>query len=319
MYSRPSHPQQENTHRALAYIGHEVHCIDQNPQVIESLSDGRVPIHEPGVKELLAMHLPLSFGGWDSFDPRSDVVFIAVGTPCKPNGDADLTYVEAVAAEIGQRMDEKPYLTVVVKSTVPLGSARRVESIITAALREREINTRLDVASNPEFLREGSALYDTFYPDRIVVGANKTFSANVLRELYTPILEQTFTHPAGVPRPQTNKLPVFITTTATSAELIKYAANAFLAMKISFINEFAGLAEHVGADITEVANINSSPCSRSSGAPPSASWASPLNHTPTTPGTPPFWPSPNAWSTSEPPSRRTTRWPSPPSNRSTQI
>ncbi|MBU4554197.1 MAG: UDP-glucose/GDP-mannose dehydrogenase family protein [Candidatus Desulforudis sp.] len=238
---------------ALAYIGHEVHCIDQNPQVIESLSDGRVPIHEPGIKELLAMHLPLSFGGWDSFDPQSDVVFIAVCTPCKPNGDADLTYVEAVAAEIGRRMDEKPYLTVVVKSTVPLGSARRVESIITAALRERQINTRLDVASNPEFLREGSALYDTFYPDRIVVGANKTFSANVLRELYTPILEQTFAHPAGVREPQTNKLPVFITTTATSAELIKYAANAFLAMKISFINEFAGLAEHVGADITEVA------------------------------------------------------------------
>ena len=126
---------------------------------------------------------------------------IAVGTPCKPNGDADLTYVEAVAAEIGRRIEEKPCLTVVVNSTVPLGSARRVESIITAVLREREINTRLDVASNPEFLREGSALYDTFYPDRIVVGANKTFSANVLRELYTPILEQTFAHPAGVREP----------------------------------------------------------------------------------------------------------------------
>lgn len=238
---------------ALAYIGHKVLCIDNNPAVVESLSNGRVPIHEPGVKELLAMNLPLSFGGWDSFNSDSDVVFIAVGTPRKSNGDADLTYVEAVAAEIGRRIEEKPHLTVVVKSTVPLGTARRVESIIETLLKERQINTRLCVASNPEFLREGSALYDTFYPDRVVVGANESFAVNTLRELYTPLLEQTFPHPMSISRPQQPKLPVFLTTTPTSAELIKYASNAFLAMKISFINEFAGLAEHVGADITEVA------------------------------------------------------------------
>ncbi len=238
---------------ALAYIGHEVKCIDQNPALVECLSDGRVPIHEPGVKELLAMNPPLSFGDWESFDPNPDVIFIAVGTPRKENGDADLAYVEAVAAEIGQRVDEKNHLTVVVKSTVPLGSARRVESIITANLRERYVTTRLAVASNPEFLREGAALYDTFYPDRIVVGANDNHAINTLRELYTPILQQTFTPPSSIPHPQGNKLPVFLTTTPTSAELIKYATNAFLAMKISFINEFAGLAEHVGADITEVA------------------------------------------------------------------
>jgi len=238
---------------ALAYIGHEVKCIDQNHRVVDCLTDGRVPIHEPGIKELLAMNLPLSFGGWDTFDTTSDVVFIAVGTPCKSNGDTDLTYVEDVAAEIGKRVEEKDYLTVVVKSTVPLGSARRVESIIKANLRDRCIVTRLSVASNPEFLREGAALYDTFYPNRIVVGANEIFAINTLRELYTPILEQTFTPVAHIPSPKSDKLPVFLTTTPTSAELIKYASNAFLAMKISFINEFAGLAEHVGADITEVA------------------------------------------------------------------
>jgi UDPglucose 6-dehydrogenase len=239
---------------ALAYIGHEVHCIDQNAQVVESLSDGRVPIHEPGVKELLASPLPLSFGLWDSFDPdRAEVIFIAVGTPRKENGDADLTYVEAVAAEIGRRLDERPHCTVVVKSTVPLGSARRVESIINSELGRRNIATRIAVASNPEFLREGAALYDTFYPDRIVIGTNDPVAAGILRELYRPILEQTFAPPASIPRPQAVKLPVFLTTSPTSAELIKYAANAFLAMKISFINEFAGLAEHVGADITEVA------------------------------------------------------------------
>lgn len=238
---------------ALAYIGHEVKCIDQNQQVVEQLSRRHLPIHEPGIKELLDMALPLNFGGWDSFDTSSDVIFIAVGTPCKPNGDADLTHVEAVAAEIGARVEEKQFLTVVVKSTVPLGSARRVESIIKANLRERGVATSLSVASNPEFLREGIALYDTLYPDRIVVGANENFAVNALRELYTPILEQTFTPPLSIPRPKGDKLPVFLTTTPTSAELIKYASNAFLAMKISFINEFAGLAEHVGADITEVA------------------------------------------------------------------
>ncbi|MBE0467162.1 MAG: UDP-glucose/GDP-mannose dehydrogenase family protein [Candidatus Desulforudis sp.] len=238
---------------ALAYIGNEVHCIDQNPRVLESLTDGRVPIHEPGIEDLMAMNLSLTFGEWDSFDPASDVVFIAVGTPRKDNGDADLTYVEAVADEIGRRIDEKQALTVAVKSTVPLGTARRVEAILINHFRERGLATRFSVASNPEFLREGAALYDTFYPDRIVVGANESFAVNTLRELYTPILEQTFTPPAGIPRPQGDKLPVFLTTTPTSAELTKYAANAFLAMKISFVNEFAGLAEYVGADITEVA------------------------------------------------------------------
>lgn len=238
----------------LAYLGHEVHCIDQNAEVVENLFDGRVPIHEPGVKELLATPLSLSFGQWDSFEPaRAEVIFITVGTPRKENGDADLSYVEAVAVEIGRRWNERPYCIVVVKSTVPLGSARRVESIISAELRQRGTVTHVAVASNPEFLREGAALYDTFYPDRIVIGANNPLAVNTLRELYRPILEQTFTPPVGIPRPQAAKLPVLLTTSPTSAELIKYAANAFLAVKISFINEFAGLAEHVGADITEVA------------------------------------------------------------------
>lgn len=239
---------------ALGYIGHNVKCIDQNPHIIDSLSKGVVPIHEPGIKEMLIENKNIQFGRWDDFDSESDVIFIAVGTPQKPNGDADLSYVEAVAHEIGKRINEnRDTIVVVVKSTVPLGSARRVESIIFANLRERNISTSVAIASNPEFLREGAALYDTMYPDRIVIGSNETIAVNIIKELYRPILEQKFIPPATIPRPQGNKLPVFFTTTPTSAELIKYATNTFLAMKISFINEFAGLAERVGADITEVA------------------------------------------------------------------
>jgi len=241
------------TAAALAYTGHTVSCIDRNPEVLYSLSCGRAPFHEPGLKELLADGLLLSFGGWEIFDPLADAIFIAVATPGNPGGDANLSYVETVAEEIGRRIDKRANTVVVVKSTVPPGTARRVEAIISATLETRGISTNLSIASNPEFLREGTALYDMFYPDRIVVGANNELAVDTLRQMFTSILEQTFKPPAPVPRPQNYKLPVFFTTTPDSAELIKYAANAFLAMKISFINEFAGLAEHVGADITEVA------------------------------------------------------------------
>ncbi|MCF8011401.1 MAG: UDP-glucose/GDP-mannose dehydrogenase family protein [Clostridiales bacterium] len=239
---------------ALAYIGHDVHCIDQNEQRIKALQNGEVPIHEMGVAELLdELHDRLSFGLWDSFDENSDVIVIAVGTPRKDNGDADLTYVETVAKEIGERLSGNSMPVIVNKSTVPIGSARRVESVVKYHLQNRDINMPVRVASAPEFLREGVALLDTFYPDRIVVGAADNTVINTLREMFAPILEQTFTPPEFLPRPDGYSLPAFITTTPASAELIKYAANTFLAMKISYINEVAGLAERVGADIKEVA------------------------------------------------------------------
>lgn len=239
---------------ALAYIGHQVHCIDRDEKRVASLQSGVVPIHENGVAELLGeLKDRLSFGSWDTFTSDADVIIIAVGTPRKENGDADMTYVESAAEELGQRLSGDKLPVIVNKSTVPIGSARRVQSIIMYHLSKRGLESEVKVASCPEFLREGVALHDSFYPDRIVVGSNDNIAINTLRELYAPILEQTFSPPEFLPKPDGFSLPAFITTTPTSAELIKYAANVFLAMKISFINEMAGLAERVGADIKEVA------------------------------------------------------------------
>ena len=238
---------------ALAYVGHRVHCIDQSEDWIKSLQNGNIPFYETGVKELLVeVNDRLSFGNWESFDNQTDVIILAVGTPRKGNGDVDLTSVEAVARELGRRLSGDTLPVIVIKSTVPVGSTRRVQSIISHCLRNRNIYTPVKGASNPEFLREGMALFDTFYPDRIVVGASDD-AVKILRQIYAPILEQTFIPPEFIPRPDDFAMPAFIVTTPTSAELIKYAANAFLAMKISYINEIAGLAERVGADIREVA------------------------------------------------------------------
>ncbi|BAS27841.1 UDP-glucose dehydrogenase family protein [Limnochorda pilosa] len=239
---------------ALAYLGHEVTCVDKNPAVVGSLSAGRPPFHEPGLAELLgetyrSMHFDVALTPETA---GADVLLICVGTPPQENGDADLRYVEEAAAAIAEVLPAGAGTVVVNKSTVPVGSARRVESIIRDGLERRGVEARPSVASNPEFLREGSALFDTFYPDRIVVGAASDRAVNRMRALYEPILEQTFTPPTGLPRPDGQALPVFLTTTPTSAELCKYAANAFLAMKISFANEIGGIAERVGADVTEV-------------------------------------------------------------------
>lgn len=239
---------------ALAYLGHEVTCIDKNPAVVQSLQAGRPPFHEPGLPELLqATYRSMHFDS--QLTPQTagaDVLLICVGTPTQENGDADLRYVEAAASEIASVMPAGAETVVVNKSTVPVGSARRVESIIQDGLARRGVEAHVSVASNPEFLREGSAIFDTFYPDRIVVGASSPGPVDRMRLLYEAILEQTFTPPSGIPRPDSRDLPVFITTTPTSAELCKYASNAFLAMKISFANEIAGIAERVGADVTEV-------------------------------------------------------------------
>jgi len=242
---------------ALAYLGHRVTGVDVDPEKIETLKQGKSPIHEIGMEQLMALAGPrLSFTESTSqVVGDADLVMIAVGTPCKPSGQADNRYVEEAAREIAGGLKPGRKYTVVVKSTVPVGSNRRVAHVIRRELEGRGIADQVDVqvASNPEFLREGTALQDMLYPDRIVVGADQPATADVLRRLYRPILEQTFEPPPALPRPATYVLPPLVTTDPISAEMIKYAANAALAMKISFINEIAGLCEKVGAEVTEVA------------------------------------------------------------------
>jgi UDPglucose 6-dehydrogenase len=238
---------------ALAYIGHQVTCIDKNPDIIRKLEQGQPTIHEPGLEELLDKGKQRLSYRQDIPELSEGVIIIAVGTPTKANGDADLRYVDAAAKEVAERIQPGATLVVVNKSTVPIGSARHVTGIIERTLAERKVDARVWVASNPEFLAEGRAVHDSLYPDRVVIGADDPTAIGMLRELYAPLLEQTFDPPTETPRPERYTLPPLITTTPTSAELTKYAANSFLATKISFMNEFAGLAERIGADITEVA------------------------------------------------------------------
>lgn len=239
----------------LAYLGHKVTCVDKNPVIIERLTAGEAVIHEPGLPEMMrAARNNIKYcQAIEEAVPGADVVVIAVGTPSKSNGDADVSAIEVVARQIGELLTAGKTPVIVNKSTVPIGSARRVASIIEAQLAKRGVDCRFSVASNPEFLREAVAIHDTLYPDRIIVGAESSQALNVLRQLYAPILEQTFVPPAGIPRPADYGLPAFITTNFASAELIKYASNCFLATKISFINQFAVLSEKVGADIRDVA------------------------------------------------------------------
>jgi UDPglucose 6-dehydrogenase len=242
---------------SLAYVGHEVVGVDLDADKVARLNRGELPFYEPHAKEMLALvRERLRFTArYEEAVPRAEVIFIAVGTPSLPDGAPDLSQVRSAAQAIGRHLGEG--LTVVVnKSTVPVGSGNYVEALVRRAFQEAhggEPDGRLAVASNPEFLREGQALYDSLYPDRIVVGAEDRRAFEVLRELYEPILEQSFTPPPFLPRPERMGAVPFLTTDLPSAELIKYGANAFLALKISFINELARLAEKVGADIREVA------------------------------------------------------------------
>ncbi len=242
------------TGTALSYVGHDVTCVDIDEQVVAKLSAGIPTIFEAGLAELLA-DVQGRMRVQTSIPPLAGrgVVLIAVGTPTRPDGDADLKYVDQAAKDVAAAIQPGAELVVVNKSTVPIGSAHHVRGIIDRALAQRGVEATVHVASNPEFLAEGRAVLDSFYPDRIVIGADHPDAIAMLRELYAPILEQTFDPPAATPRPERYPLPSLITTSTASAELTKYAANSFLATKISFINEFAGLAERVGADITQVA------------------------------------------------------------------
>lgn len=217
-------------------FGHEVICVDKDPGKIEMLNRGEVPIFEPGLDELMAKNVAagrLSFSQDLAGAVRSsDAVFIAVGTPTRRgDGHADLTYVFAAAEEIAAAIEG--YTVVVTKSTVPLGTNRKVKQIIHKARPDLEF----DVASNPEFLREGAAIDDFMRPDRVVVGVQSDRASEVMDEIYRPLFLRDF--------------PI-VTTDLESAEMIKYAANAFLATKITFVNEIAALCERVGADVKQV-------------------------------------------------------------------
>ena len=253
------------TGACLAHVGHRVSCVDKNEARVAELSEGCVPIYEPGLEDLVARgRKRLSFtADLPGVVRSSDVLFIAVDTPPGENGSADLSSVGAVARSVGRALAEagqgdgtvreRP-LIVVNKSTVPVGSGDYVSMLLREGAQEvaggdGEVPYR--VVSNPEFLREGSAVYDSLFPDRIVLGAETRDALDTMRALYEPIVEQSFPTTLD-PRPR-QTVP-FVTTDLASAEMIKYAANAFLATKISFINEIAGICELVGADVTNVAN-----------------------------------------------------------------
>jgi UDPglucose 6-dehydrogenase len=240
----------------LAFLGHEVTCLDVDAKKIEDLNSGKCPIYEPHLTELMRMAKDkLKFTTHaDSALSQAEVVFIAVGTPSLSDGSPNLSYLKSAAQAIGIHI-EAPHVVIVNKSTVPIGSGNWVESLVRDAYRANHKNghTQFIVASNPEFLREGSALSDMLFADRVVVGADDPKAIEVMRKLYQPLIEQTFEAPHFLPRPEGFKAVHFLSSDLQSAELIKYAANAFLALKISFINEIAELSEKVGADIHHVA------------------------------------------------------------------
>ncbi|OGX19749.1 MAG: UDP-glucose 6-dehydrogenase, partial [Omnitrophica WOR_2 bacterium GWC2_45_7] len=226
----------------LAHIGHRVICVDNNQEKIKRLRQAKIPIYEPGLDELVKKYLKskrLSFStSIKEATRKATVIFIAVGTPARQNGEADLTYVENVAREIALNMDS--YKLIVEKSTVPAETGKRIERTIKLNLSKKfrkgnKITLDFDVASNPEFLREGSAIHDFMHPDRVVIGVESKKAEQIFREIYKPLK----TH--------------MIVTNISSAELIKHASNSFLATKISFINSIAQICDHVGADVLKVA------------------------------------------------------------------
>src|SRR4051812_19013498 len=229
------------TGTCLADVGHDVLCVDIDQKKVDNLKNGIVPIFEPGldaiVKQAVQNGLLNFTTNMDEAVQHGELQFIAVGTPSGEDGSADLQYVVAVAKTIGQRM--KGYKVVVNKSTVPIGTAEKVNEALAGELTARGVSVPYDVVSNPEFLKEGAAINDFMKPDHIVVGTNSEKAEKLLRELYAPFN-------------RSHDRMIFMD--VRSAELTKYAANAMLATKISFINEMANLAEKLGADIEQVRN-----------------------------------------------------------------
>ena len=247
----------------LSHIGHEVICVDNNEEKVKLMQSGQSPIYEPGLSELMKssaesgrLHFTSDLAKGVN---HGEILFIAVGTPPLPTGESDTRYVEAVARGIGSHLNGG-YKVIVNKSTVPIGSGDWVRMIVLEGIAERqktlvtagsstpgELEANFDVVSNPEFLREGSAVYDTFNPDRIVLGGNSEKAIAMMQELYQPLVDRVVAEDKSLP-----PVPVVVTD-LSSAEMIKYAANSFLATKISFINEVANICDRVGADVTQVA------------------------------------------------------------------
>ena len=221
------------TGTCLSDIGHNVVCIDNNEQKISSMKQGSCPIYEPGLQELMTKSLnsrQLQFtSDYQEGMAESELIIIAVGTPQRDDGSADLTYIEDAAVSIAKSVNRD--MIVVTKSTVPVGTNKHIKNIIEANLNS---SYRIDMISNPEFLREGHAVNDAYHGDRIVIGYENELAADMIKRMYAPF-----------------KTP-FFTTTIESAEMIKYASNAFLATKISFINEIANICEKVGANVDDV-------------------------------------------------------------------
>ncbi len=236
----------------FADLGHDVILVDNDQEKLAALKAGQSPIHEKFLPELLERHRGRKLTFSDDLRGAveiSSAIFIAVGTPPTEHGDADLSYVESVARSISEGIHG--YKVIVEKSTVPVYTNEWIRRII---LRNAAAPDLFDVASNPEFLREGTAVTDFLYPDRIVVGADNERCAQVMREVYAPLTDGSYyQRQDAIPRPDRVKTPPpLIVTSAKSAELIKHASNAFLAMKISFINAVASVCESVGANVQQV-------------------------------------------------------------------
>ena len=228
------------TGACLSEFGMKVICMDTDKLKIEALNRGEVPIYEPGLASLVARNRSAGRLIYTSdireAVQRSSVIFVAVGTPIGEDGSADLKHVLSAAASIADLMDD--YKVIVTKSTVPVGTSRMIKKVVQDALQRRNLQQEFDVVSNPEFLREGSAIRDFMHPDRIVIGSENERAKNIMRDIYNVL------YLIDTP---------FVFTSLETAELIKYASNGFLAAKITFINEIANLCEAVGADVHDVA------------------------------------------------------------------
>lgn len=255
------------TATCFAFLGHKVSCLDINEKRINDLKSGKIPIYEPNLEDLL--QICKQNNNYPNFTTNAkeaieygEFVFIAVGTPPLPNGEPNLSYLQSAAETVGMYINEGAI--VVNKSTVPVGSGNWVAMLVENGIMKRSsLNSaanatstipkvKFSVASNPEFLREGSAIADSLYPDRVVVGTDDQSITAKLKELYKAITEQDFKAPSFCPRPEALKSVDLIATDVTSAEMIKYSANAFLALKISFSNQIANICDLVGADVKEV-------------------------------------------------------------------
>ena len=240
------------TGACLAEVGHHVVCTDSDESKIQTLESGGLPIYEPGLDGVVARARK---EGRLKFSPNpkeiveaGDAIFICVGTPPLPNGDADLSAIDHVARTIATEA-RSPKL-VIEKSTVPAQTGQELKRALTVYGRKSGIS--FSVASNPEFLREGTAVSDFLHPDRIVVGVENEAAERQMKEIYAPVLERKFHCPVHAPACPEGPAPTWLVTTISSAELIKHASNSFLAMKISYANMVADLAERLGADIGEV-------------------------------------------------------------------